>query len=345
MAAMLAVRFHEEGGPDVLRLEDAPDPVAAPGHVLVQVRTASLNHLDVWCRRGLPSVPKPHIPGADACGTVAALGPGVTGVDLGTRVCVDPTLSCGACAECWAGRQPLCRRFGVLGEHVDGSHAELVAVPVRNVHPVPPGLGDAEAGAFGLVFTTTWRMLVTRAAVRAGEWVLIWGIGGGVATAALEIARAHGARTIVTSSSQAKLDRARAAGADVALDHHRDDVPAAVREATGGRGADVVVESVGAATWERSLRAAARGGRIAVCGATSGRTPETRLPLVWFRHLSILGSTMGSDADFRAVLELLASGRARPVVDSVVPLAEVADAHRRLEAGRQSGKLVLQVAA
>jgi NADPH:quinone reductase-like Zn-dependent oxidoreductase len=341
---MLAVRLHEEGPPDLLRVEEVPDPPVPSGTVRVRLRAASLNRLDVWCRLGRPSVARPRILGADGAGTVDAVGVGVTGVARGDRVCLDPTLSCDACASCYAGRQTLCERFAVLGEHRDGTHAQLVTVPARNVHAVPPGLSDVEAGAFGLVMTTAYRLLHTRAAVRAEETVLIWGIGGGVATAALSIARAAGARTIVTSSRDAKLDRARDLGADVTVNHARDDVVAAVRDATGGRGADVVVETVGDATWQRSVAATARGGRIAVCGATSGPNPPARLHQVFYRQISVLGSTMGSDADFRAVLALLAARRIWPVVDSTVPLERAADAHRRLEAGEQLGKIVLETA-
>jgi NADPH:quinone reductase-like Zn-dependent oxidoreductase len=315
-----AIRIHAEGGPEVLRYEETPDPVAGPGDVLVELRAASLNHLDVWLRRGLPSVPKPRILGADGAGVVAGTG---------ERVVINPGLAHGD-------------GIHVLGEHRDGTHAELIAVPRSAVHPIPGDLSFEEAAAFPLVFVTAYRMLATRARLEPGEWVLIWGIGSGVATAALAIVKALGGRAIVTSSKDAKLAQARELGADVALNHDAVDVPARVRELTGG-GAHVVVEHVGEATWGRSLASAARGARIVVCGATSGPNPPAALHRVWWRELTVLGSTMGTAADFAGVYELIAAGRARPVVDSVFPLAEAAAAHERLERGEQFGKIVLRI--
>ncbi|MBX5475105.1 MAG: zinc-binding dehydrogenase [Thermoleophilia bacterium] len=328
---MRAVRIHEDGGPEVLVLEEAPDPVAGPGEVLVRLRASALNHLDVWIRKGLPSVRKPRILGADGAGVVEALGEGVSGFEPGQPVVINP------------GIEAPDGTIHVIGEHGDGTNAELIAVPSTNVHPIPDGLSFEEAAAFPLVFETAYRMLVTRAGLREGEWVLVWGIGSGVSTAALAIARALGARTIVTSSSDAKLARARELGAEVTVNHASDDVKAAVREATGGRGAALVVEHVGEATWRTSLEVAARGGRIAVCGATSGPNPPAALHRVWWKELTILGSTMGTRADFQAVYELVASGRARPVVDVVLPLEEIRAAHERLEAGEQLGKIVLAI--
>jgi NADPH:quinone reductase-like Zn-dependent oxidoreductase len=318
---MLAVRIHEDGGPEVLQLEEVPDPVAGEGEVIVRLRASALNHLDVWIRKGLPSVPKPRILGADGAGVR---------VDTGERVVINPGVEAG-------------KTIHVIGEHGDGTNAQLIAVPETNVYPIPDGLSFEEAAAFPLVFETAYRMLVTRAALQEGEWVLLWGIGSGVSTAGLAIARALGARTIVTSSSDAKLERARELGADVAVNHASDDVGAAVKEATEGHGADVVVEHVGDATWKRSLDAAAYGGRIAVCGATTGPNPPAALHRIWWKQLSILGSTMGRKDDFEGAYRLIAEGRARPVVDEVVPLAEIRAAHARLEAGEQLGKIVLTV--
>jgi zinc-binding alcohol dehydrogenase/oxidoreductase len=326
-----AVRIHEDGGPDVLVLEDVADPVAAPGEVLIRVHASALNHLDVWVRKGLPSVPKPRILGADGAGVVEALGKGVEGFDLGDRVVINPGIEAGD------------GTIHVIGEHGDGTNAELIAVPATNVYPIPGDLSFEEAAAFPLVFETAYRMLVTRARLLEGEWVLLWGIGGGVSTAGLAIAKALGARTIVTSSSDAKLDRARELGADVTVNHADGDVKAAVKEATAGQGVDVVVEHVGEATWRTSLDVAARDGRIAVCGATSGPNPPAALHRIWWKQLTILGSTMGTKADFEGAYDLIASGRARPVVDEVVPLAEIRTAHARLEAGEQLGKIVLRV--
>ncbi|HET8528380.1 MAG TPA: zinc-binding dehydrogenase [Gaiellaceae bacterium] len=330
---MRAVRIHEDGGPEVLVLEEVDDPVAGPGEVLVRLRASALNHLDVWVRKGLPSVPKPRILGADGAGVVEALGDGVAGFELGERVVINPGV------EAPGGE------IHVIGEHGDGTNAELIAVPATNVHPIPDGLSFEEAAAFPLVFETAYRMLVTRAHLRAGEWVLLWGIGSGVSTAGLAIAKALGARTIVTSSSAAKLERARELGADVAVDHRElGDVKAAVKEATGGRGADVVVEHVGEATWRTSLDVAARDGRVAVCGATTGPNPPAALHRIWWKQLTILGSTMGTNEDFAGAYALVAEGRARPVVDEVLPLEEIRAAHARLEAGEQLGKIVLSIA-
>jgi NADPH:quinone reductase-like Zn-dependent oxidoreductase len=328
--AVKAVRIHEDGGPEVLVYEDAPDPEPGSGEVLVRLRASSLNHLDVWVRKGLPSVPKPRILGADGAGVVEALGAGVSGLEPGQPVVINPGIEHGNVIH-------------VIGEHGDGTNAELIAVPATNVYPLADGLSFEQAAAFPLVFETAYRMLVTRAGLRPGEWVLVWGVGGGVATAALSIAKAFGAQVIVTSSSDWKLERARELGADAVVNHGTGDVRAAVKEATEGRGADVVVETVGDATWRTSLEAAGHGARITVCGATSGPNPAAQLHRVWWKQLSILGSTMGRREDFEGAYELVTSGRALPVVDEVVPLAEAARAHERLEAGEQMGKIVLSI--
>jgi zinc-binding alcohol dehydrogenase/oxidoreductase len=326
-----AVRIHEDGGPEVLVLEEAPDPVAGPGEVLVRLRASALNHLDIWIRKGLPSVPKPRILGADGAGVVEALGEGVSGFEPGQRVVLNPGIEAGG------------GRIQVIGEHGDGTNAELIAVPATNVHPIPDGLSFEEAAAFPLVFETAYRMLVTRAGLREGEWVLAWGIGGGVSTATLAIGKALGAKVMVTSSSEAKLQRARELGADATVNHATGDVKEAVKEATGGKGADIVVETVGDATWATSLQVAAPGGRITVCGATSGPNPPAALHRIWWKQLSILGSTMGTGEDFAGAFELVTSGRARPVVDTVLPLEEIRAGHERLEAGEQLGKIVLTI--
>jgi NADPH:quinone reductase-like Zn-dependent oxidoreductase len=317
-----AVRIHEDGGPEVLRYEDVPDPEPREGEVLIELRAAALNHLDVWIRKGLPSVPKPRILGADGAGIRT---------DTGERVVINPGLDHGG------------GKIAVVGEHMDGTCAELIAVPAENVYPIPDGLSFEEAAAFPLVFETAYRMLVTKARLEPGEWELIWGIGSGVSTAALAIAKALGARAIVTSSSGEKLARARELGADETVDHATEDVAARVKELTGGAGADVVVDHVGEATWKHTLNAARQEGRIVVCGATSGPNPPAALHRIWWKQLAILGSTMGTKADFEGAYELIASGRARPVVDEVFALAETRAAHARLEAGAQLGKVVLSI--
>jgi NADPH:quinone reductase-like Zn-dependent oxidoreductase len=315
-----AIRIHEDGGPDVLRYEDVPDPTPRAGEVLVELRAASLNHLDVWIRKGLPSVPKPRILGADGAGVIA-------GSD--ERVVINPAVVIDG-------------RMHIVGETMNGTHAELIALPRASVHPIPGGLSFEEAAAFPLVFLTAYRMLVPRARLDAGEWVLIWGIGGGVATASLAIATALGARVVVTSSSDEKLARALELGAEATVNHETEDVVARVKEITGG-GAHVVVDDVGEATWRRSLDAARPEGRIVVCGATTGPDPPAALHRVWWKQLSILGSSMGTPEDFRHVYELVAAGKARPTVDRVFPLAEARTAHERLEAGEQLGKIVLSI--
>jgi zinc-binding alcohol dehydrogenase/oxidoreductase len=323
-----AVRIHEDGGPEVLRYEDADDPVAGPGEVLIRLRAASLNHLDIWTRQGLPSAPKPRILGADGAGVVEVVGDGADGFAAGDEVVINPGLDDGA---------------HIIGEHMDGTHAEFIAVPADYVHPLPAELSFEEAAAFPLVFETAYRMLVTRAGLQEGEWVLVWGVGGGVASAALVLAKALGGRVIATSSSDEKLAQAQEAGADAVVNHLSGDVGTAVKEATAGHGADVVVEHVGEATWKTSLQAAATEGRIVVCGATSGPNPPAQLHRIWWKQLSILGSTMGTRADFAGVYDLVARGTAKPIVDRVFPLSEAAAAHEYLEGGKQFGKVVLKI--
>jgi NADPH:quinone reductase-like Zn-dependent oxidoreductase len=324
-----AVRIHEDGGPEVLRYEDVPEPEPAAGEVLVRMRTASLNHLDVWVRKGLPSVPKPHILGADGAGVVEALGEGVDGLAPGDRVVLNPGLEHGD-------------TITVVGEHTSGVQAELAALPAAQLFPLDEALSWEEAAAFPLVYETAYRMLVTKAALQEGEWVLVWGIGGGIGTAAFELARALGARTIVTSASDEKLEAARSWGADVTVNHASGDVAAAVKEATG-RGVDLVVEHVGEATWKSSLGAVRPGGRVVVCGATSGPNPPAQLHRFWWKQLTLYGSTMGTREDFLGAYDLVRSRRARVHVDRVFPLSEIRAAHERLEAGEQLGKIVLAI--
>jgi NADPH:quinone reductase-like Zn-dependent oxidoreductase len=319
---MKAVRIHEDGGPEVLRYEDAPDPEPGPDELLIQLRAASLNRLDLWVRNGLPSVPKPRILGADGAGVD----------ETGRRVVINPGLEHDD-------------RITVIGEHTDGTHAELIAVQASNVYPIPPTVSFEEAAAFPLVFETVYRMLVTRAGLQEGEWLLVWGAGSGIGSAALAIGKALGARVVATSSSDAKLERALELGADAVVNHTTGDVGVAVREATGGPGVDIVVEHVGEATWQTSLQAVRPHGRIAVCGATTGPNPKAGLHRIWWKQLTILGSTMGTRADFEGAYELVKSGKARPVIDSVFPLAEARAAHERMESGEQFGKIVLSIPA
>ncbi|MGE5345116.1 MAG: zinc-binding dehydrogenase [Acidithiobacillales bacterium] len=343
---MKALYFEQHGKSDALKVGERPDPAPGPGEVLVRLETAAMNRLDLFVLHGIPGVPValPHVPGADGFGSVEALGPGVTGLAPGERVVLQPGLGCGVCEFCLAGELSLCVDFRILGEHVPGTFAERIAVPRRNVFSAPPALPPEKAAAFPLAALTAWRMLVTRAQLRPGETVLIHGIGGGVSTFALQIARLAGASlVIVTSSSEEKRTKAEKLGADVVLDYTKVDVGKKVREITKKRGVDVVIDSVGAATWRHSLNAAAKRGRIVTCGATSGPNPEEELRIIFWKQLAILGSTMGTDAEFAAMLKDVAAGRLDPVVDEVFPLSEAKKGFDRLESGEGFGKIVFRI--
>ena len=349
---MKAITFHQSGGLEVLRYEDVPDPLPGPGQVRVRVHACSLNHLDLIVRGRGPAagLAWPHITGADAAGTVDALGSGVSGsgagqldCSAGTPVVLNPALSCGQCRYCRVGEESLCRSFGILGRDARGTMAEYVVVPARNVAPAPTGLNSIEAAAAPLVFMTAWRMLVTQAAVRPGERVLVVGAGGGVATAALQIAKFLGATVYVTTGGPAKVQRALALGADAALDYRSTDVVAAVTDLTGGDGVDVVIDSVGAATWQSSLQCLGKAGRLVICGATAGPHAEIDLRILWRKQISLHGSTMANDREFRAVMEVLATGKLRPVIDRVFPLSEAQAAETYLESAGQFGKVVIEV--
>jgi len=340
---MKAVRFHEHGGPDVLRYEDAPDPVVRAGWVVVRVRACALNHLDIWQRRGLDrvTIPLPHISGADVAGEIAEVGDDIGDWRVGQRVMLQPGLSCGRCRACLGGNDNFCPRYDVLGYQSAGGYAEFVAVPAANLIALPDHVGDVEAAAFPLAFLTAWQMLRTRAGVTSADTVLVLAAGSGVGQAAIQVAKAVHARVIATAGGEDKLARARAHGADEVIDHYRDDVVKRVRELTANRGVDVVVEHVGAATWEKSLRCLARGGRVVTCGATTGHQISLDLRHLFARQLSVLGSYMGAKAELLQAAELFFRGLVRPAVDSTRPLAEATQAHRRLEASEHFGKLVL----
>jgi NADPH:quinone reductase-like Zn-dependent oxidoreductase len=340
---MKAVRFHEHGPVDVLRYEEAPDPSPAPDEALIRVRACALNHLDLWERRGLDrvAIPLPHISGSDIAGEV------VSSVDprfqSGTRVMVQPGLSCGRCAECLAGTDNRCAAYDVLGYRTDGGYAELVKVPNANVIPLPDHVGFVEAAAFPLTFLTAWHMLHEVAGLTLGETVLVLAAGSGVGQAAIQIAKLSGAKVIATAGSDAKLDRARSLGADAVVDHKRQDIAREVRNLTAGRGADVVVEHVGEATWEQSVRSLARGGRLVTCGATTGPKAAIDLRVLFSRQVSLRGSYMGRKRELLRAAALFFEGRLRPAVDDVFPLSRAAEAQQRLEAGLHFGKIVLEV--
>ena len=344
---MRALTLTATGSLDHLRLQDLPaPPLGAPDQVLVRIHSAALNRLDLWVIDGLPGVEYrfPRVVGADGAGVVEECGSGVTRVRPGDRVMINPGLSCGRCEWCRAGEQPLCPDFQVLGEHRDGTIAELVVVPERNLAPVPASMSWHQAAAFPLATLTAWRMLTTRARLAAGERILIWGIGGGVALAALGIARHLGASAFVTSSSPAKLARARELGADVTLNHATQDVAREVRTLTSRRGVHVVVDSVGQKTWGQSLRCLGRLGRLVTCGGTTGPIVTTDVRKLFWYQWSILGSTMGSEAEFSQIVELAARGLLWPEIDAVFPLDRARAAFDRLQAGEQFGKVVIEVA-
>jgi NADPH:quinone reductase-like Zn-dependent oxidoreductase len=345
---MLAVQFRRHGGPEVMEIGDIATPLPGPGEVQLRVRAVALNHIDLWMRRGLPSmkIALPHVPGGDACGIVSALGAGVRGIEEGQRVVVNPGLSCGRCRDCLGGRDNLCAEFRMLGEHTQGAMAEYVVVPAVNLVFASPdrvGVSDAELAAVPISFITAWQMLVDKAAVRPGETVLVLGAGSGVGVAAIQIAKLFGARVIAAASTERKLAAARSLGADDTINYVDDDLVAAVKRLTGRRGADVVVEHTGAATFPKSIVAAARGGRIVTCGATDGYEAVLNLRHVFWRQLSILGSTLAPKSCLHDVIDRVAAGQLRPVVDRVLPLADIAAAHLALEARDVFGKIVLTI--
>jgi NADPH:quinone reductase-like Zn-dependent oxidoreductase len=342
---MKALVFNEFGGPDTLRLQDVPDPVVEAEEILVRVRACALNHLDIFVREGIPALktPLPFWTGCDIAGDVAEVGASVKTVKVGDRVAVNPNLTCGRCEFCIQGEDSLCLQYGILGEHVPGGLAELVKVRGDNVLPLPSHVSYEDAASFILTNMTAWRMVVTQGRVRAGQDVLILGVGGGVSSTAVQIAKLCGARVIVTSSSDAKLDRARQLGADLGINYAKDDWTKVVREKTGRRGVDVVIENVGAQTWKQSLRSLAKGGRLITCGATTGPIGETDIRIVFWNQLHIIGSTMANRKEFHDVMRLFFDGRLRAIVDEVVPLKEGAAAQQRLAEGKQFGKIVLTV--
>ena len=343
---MRALTLTGIGGLEHLEVRDVPAPeLRAEDEVLVRVRCAALNRIDLWMAAGLPNVQPvfPHIVGSDGAGEIEAVGPAVRGWNFGDRVLINPGISCGHCAGCEAGEESLCSRYGILGEHLPGTAAELLVVPAANLGRVPQAMSWSEAAAFPLATLTVWHMLTGRARLQAGETVLVWGVGGGVGMAALQVAVLLGARAIVTSGSEDKLEKAAQLGATVGLNHRTADVVAEVRRETGGRGADVVVDCVGEATWTNSQRALRRGGRLVVCGATTGPLVSLDLRRLFWHQWSILGSTMGNRREFAEIVRLAQEGRLWPVVDSVVPLAKGAEAYRRMQRGEQTGKLVIEV--
>jgi NADPH:quinone reductase-like Zn-dependent oxidoreductase len=339
-----AVRFHHHGGPEVLCYEDAPDLDLAPGEVLVRVRACALNHLDVWARAGLPHVriPMPHISGSDVAGDVVSSA--AAGVTVGQRVMLQPGISCGRCTACLSGADNECPSYEVLGyRNHPGGYAEYVKVPVQNLIPIPDAIDYVHAAAFPLTFVTAWHMLMTRARLERGEDVLVLAAGSGVGQAAIQIACLHGARVFATAGSEAKLERARALGAVEVIDHHRQDIAEEIKRLTNKRGVDVVIEHVGEATWPKSLRSMARGGRLVTCGATTGACGAININALFSKQLSVLGSYMGTKGELMRAARGFFAGQLKPAVDRTFPLADAAAAQRRMEASEQFGKIVLEV--
>lgn len=340
---MFCVRIHEHGGLEKLVFEEIPAPVPGPGEVQVRVRTTSLNRLDLWVRRGIPGVrfPLPIIPGVDAAGEVGHVGPGVSHVSTGDRVVVAQGISCGHCVHCLNGNDNLCKDYKLIGEHRDGADAEFLVVPARNVIRLPGSVSFEAAAAGALVFLTAWQMLVDKANVRPGEDVLVIGASSGVGSAGIQIAKLRGARVIGVTSGEEKAAKARAWGCDEIIDRDRNKIGDEVRRLTGKRGVDVVFDHVGKAVWEECIKSLTKGGRLVTCGATSGHDAVTDLRYVFYKQIQILGSTMGKKGDLLTILAFFEQGRLKPVIDRVMPLREVRDAHRILEEGRQFGKIVL----
>lgn len=341
---MRAVVIREHGGFERLLFEDLPEPEPAPGEVRVRIGVAGLNHLDTWVRRGVPghAFPLPLVPGCDGAGVIDAVGPGVPSRRIGERVLIAPGFTKGVDADVARGQDHLSGSYGIFGETTDGTCAEALVVPQQNALPIPASLDLTTAAAFPLTYLTAWGMLARRARLEAGESVLIHAAGSGVSVACIQLARLFGARMVIaTTSSPGKAEKARLLGADLVLDYSKPDWSRDAKKATGGRGLDVVVDHLGKQTFEGSLRCLVKGGRYVTCGATTGATAEVPLNLVFFKSLALLGSTMGSLGDLHRLLDLVVAGRLKPIVDSTLPLAQVAEAHRRIEQREVFGKLLL----
>jgi NADPH:quinone reductase-like Zn-dependent oxidoreductase len=341
---MKAIRIHAHGGLDQLRIDDLEPPRPGPRQVLVEIHAAALNQLDIWVRKGIPGVPLPVIMGADAAGVVKEVGSGVTQFKPGDRVLGQPGRGCGLCGNCKEGREQYCGKYGIAGEHFDGYQAQLVALDESMALPMPPGISFEEGAAIPLVYLTAWEMLVNKAKVKPGDTVLVVAGSSGVGSAAVQIARLYGAR-VITTAGTTKLEKAKAFGAELVLDHYQQDIAKEVKTFTAGRGVDIVIDHVGAATWQASLRSLAKGGRMVLCGSTTGPEVKMDLRFLFIRQQSIFGSTMGGQGDLVHVLKHVEAGKLHGVVDKVFPFGEVAAAHQHLERGGQFGKVILSFAS
>jgi NADPH:quinone reductase-like Zn-dependent oxidoreductase len=340
---MKAVAIVEHGGIDGLRYMELPDPQPGVGEVVIKVRACALNHLDIWLRLGIPAyrLALPHVPGSDVAGEVVAVGDGVTNVQVGDKVIVNPNLTCGECEWCRMGEDSMCQSFGIFGAKCWGGYAEYAKVPARNLLPMPSNLTFEQAAAFPLTFLTAWHMLITRAGLKAGERVLVIGAGSGVGVAAVQIAKLAGAFVIATAGTDEKCEKAKALGADATINHSRENIADKVRELTDGRGVDVVFEHVGPAVFEQCVRALAKGGRLVTCGATSGPTVTVDLRYFYSRQLALIGSMMGRTSELLTIVRLVGEGKLKPVIDRTFPLADAAKAQEVLESRNFFGKLVL----
>ncbi len=338
---MKAIRFHQHGGPEVLRYEDVPDPVVRKHEVLVRVKAVALNHLDLFVRQGVPGVPLPQIPGSDISGDVVEVGEYVTDIEPGTRVLLAPMSFCGVCEKCVSGQQNFCPQFSVLGYRVPGGDCELISVPRVNVMPIPSDLTYDEAASVPLVFLTAWHMLVGRAKIQPGQTVLVLGAGSGVGSAAIQICKYWNCRVITTAGSESKLDQARELGADYTIDHYKQKISEEVKKITTKQGVDVVFEHVGQATWMESLRSLKPGGTLVTCGATTGGEGTLDIRVLFTRQINILGSFMGNMGEFHEVMKHVFSGSLQPVVDRSFPLRDAAAAHEYLAKSTMFGKVIL----
>ncbi|HLG20548.1 MAG TPA: zinc-binding dehydrogenase [Bdellovibrionota bacterium] len=341
---MKAIQYSRHGGPEVLAYVDLPDPVPGPGQAVVRLKAAGINHIDIHIRRGIPGMktPLPHIPGCDGSGIVDAVGAGVTNVEAGQRVTINPGTSCGVCEQCGAGEKSLCHRYQILGEHGNGTYAEKIAIPAVNALPIPDSVSFETAAAAPLAYLTAWSMVVSKARVRAGDAVLVMSAGSGVSTAAIQICKMLGAKVFATASTPEKADRAKKdPGADVVIDYTTTPIDKEIRTLTEKRGVDVIIDHVGGEQWLPMLRSLRKGGTLVTCGATAGFEPKEDLRQIFFRQLRILGSTMGNDAELHSVLKLVFEGRLKPIIDKSFPLKQAPEAHRRMEERKSFGKIVL----
>jgi len=338
---MKAIRIHEFGGPEVLRYEDVPDPKLRKDQVLVRARACAMNHLDIWVRKGLPGIKLPHIPGSDVAGEIVEVGEYVTGFKSGQRVLLAPMHFCNHCRKCVAGLQNQCPEFTVLGNAVDGGDCELIAIAAVNVIPIPDSLDFSQAASVPLVFLTAWHMLVGRAGIRPGQTVLVLGANSGVGIAAIQIAKLLHARVISTAGDERKMQKARELGADYVINHYQQRISEEVRKITNKQGCDIVLEHVGAATWEESMKSLKSAGTLVTCGATSGPQVGIELRFLYSRQLSLLGSYMGTMGELHEVLGHVFAGRLKPLVDRTFPLKEIRAAHEYMERSQMFGKIVL----